>query len=350
MGPDPYLDIDGKMGSRRKDTIVGLSDFMLSSLINEFLLDDSNCIPFLVEFGTISRRAYTLSQYLIHTASNDLEMKIISWMRKFILLKTNNMMLDRCNGHFAMDNLANLKAHPYFTIRWLVYEPLPDIAFKKERRFFVNLFNSPYADGVFFTPTGSRTRERLIRQHNQTSMTFGYLKKQVLRRIECVSRMYSAWYSNETLFDRSIGDLLSPFCAFCLKKEEITNRSSFYCTVCSEVDPSQNYMFHALPIEPTSISTMVPVCKECISAKLPDCTSVQWHCPIGNMICCNHSHGSRGCKCPCHSPRNNKALEYIGFKSKMERLYSSVFDSSPYYFHSSYEYPATDESEDEYDS
>lgn len=325
------------------NTVSGLPDFFLAYVITTYLLDDDNSLPFLTDFGLVSRNAYMLSQSIISTAKGKLKKRIVLFVRKLILMDINKQMMKNCAGHFTMDNMMNIKAHPYFTLRWLVYDPLPSLRFYKERRFMINMFALQYPDNAFWSSAGWRVRMRKIETHSCTPRLFEYLRHQVFRRTETISKVFSAWYAAD-FFESVIESIFVPFCAFCLKQEHAVNNTHMFCTVCNKVDPTTNFLFHSGYSNPTSVSTLVPICKNCVELDLVDPThEINWHCMYGNIVCCKSSHTSHSCSCPCHGTSNPLALEYVGFKSKMKSLGASFPVSSPY----DYAYPATDASDDE---
>lgn len=314
--------------------------------IVRFLITPTNALSVISRLSLVSTGVHSKMISTVKHADYYTKTRIIEFLRLSVLKSMHTTMMLECADHPLIDqmNTSMLRAHPYHTIRWLLFDTLERSEFDDQRAFFANTYCLPTFTNDFFEPAVERTRRRMVRFMKDDFEHPAYdsekyvsdVKKELYKRnlyigmrlqekVPVVSKIGCSVYGT-SYFKMLIPMLLEPFCALCLKR--FTGRCpshSFFCIPCNGVViPSTNQVHDTNDF--TVSSTLVKICKTCSNQQnYVGVLDQRYHCPLG-INSCNHLDHSGGCSCPCHNATmTNLYSEYLG-----RRRSSNLFNANPY--------------------
>lgn len=289
----------------------------------------------LMQLSLVSKQFHSLVIHVITTAEIRLKKVLVDQLRTSILKSMHSEMVMECSNHPLMDilNRAGVKAHPYYTIRWLLYGDLERVLMEEERKLFNSVFKFPVFTNDFWDASVERTRQRLTRVLKNDVNHPVYKKKAARDKIKqdlCARSKYIAMRLEKkvpliNLFTTSefradymqviTQMIMEPFCGFCLRRFGLSgsdHNSRFFCFTCDGVVSGASSGPHSVN-DISSPCTMMRVCRDCAEdnraiRRMPGA----WHCPLMIGNCQIRDHNLQSCGCPCHDHETLRAYnEYL---------------------------------------
>ena len=299
--------------------LLGLPQPILMKVVSEYCITLTDSLPQLLHLALVCRQFYAVVQKLLHS-HHDIRPQITTYITRFLHNVVSLRVKNECRGHPIIDNLVNSSmSNPYFSLRWLLYDPLPSIYMEKERTYFQSLYFSPLPLKYHWSIPCVRERAKKgLPSNKHANSVIAYIKLQLARKSRRVAKFLNSWYYNKW-FDRAIADMLMPYCSFCFESISGSKLPDMYCTVCRTSDTYSHPPLHR-PGEQFACAThMVPICKECLAMQERH-RSLRFarHCPLSNPSCVSFLNGWQGCQCDCHIGTNER-FEYMNISRKRRR-------------------------------
>lgn len=290
------------------------------TVIGEYCLTPGNTLPQLLQLALICKQFYVLVQKLLQSHPG-IRPQITYYITRFLLKTVSLRVKNECRGHPLVDDFINstMSSNPYFSLRWLLYDPLPSIYMEKERVYFKGLYSSPLPLKYHWNISAVRERAKKgFPSNKHANDIIIYIKRQLARKSGRISRFFNSWYYNNW-FDRAVADMLMPHCSFCFESISGSRLPDMYCTICRTSDTYSHPPLYK-PGEQFACAThMVPICKECLDQQERHrALRFARNCPLSNPSCVSFLNGWQGCQCECHLEHNER-FEYLNFRQKRRR-------------------------------
>lgn len=299
--------------------------------ISRFLITHDNALTVISRLSLVSKEMHSQMIHLVKYADYYTKSRIIEFLRLRVLKSMHTTMVSECANHPFIDqiNTSGLCAHPYYTIRWLLFNTLERAVFDEQRAFFTSVYYLPTFTNDFFEPSVERSRKRMVRfmkddfEHpaydsarymsntkRELYKRVSYIGMRLQEKVPVISSIGCSVYGT-TYFKTLIPMVLEPFCAVCLKR--FTGRChgySHFCITCNGVVIPTHNQIHDID-DYTKPSTLVKICKSCSHKKNVVNGVGHYHCPLGIDSCDNTDH-SGDCNCPCHdATMTSRYSEYL---------------------------------------